>query len=98
MVLRLLSVTVCLHEQPWLSYSEWSAPVVPVPKTEGTIRLCGDMVNNSFRDGFLMLKPPSHLKFYKYNILHYKLALGHHRLDFRSKYTIDWYFIYSIAD
>ena len=25
-----------------ISYSEWTAPVVPVPKAEGTIRLCGD--------------------------------------------------------
>ena len=25
-----------------ISYSEWAAPVVPVPKAEGTIRLCGD--------------------------------------------------------
>ena len=25
-----------------VTYSEWAAPVVPVPKTEGQIRLCGD--------------------------------------------------------
>ena len=25
-----------------ISYSEWAAPVVPIPKAEGTIRLCGD--------------------------------------------------------
>ena len=25
-----------------VAYSEWAAPVVPVPKTEGQIRLCGD--------------------------------------------------------
>ena len=25
-----------------VQYNEWVAPVVPVPKTEGTIRLCGD--------------------------------------------------------
>ena len=25
-----------------ISYSEWAAPVVSVPKAEGTIRLCGD--------------------------------------------------------
>ena len=25
-----------------VTYSEWTAPVVPVPKTEGQIRLCGD--------------------------------------------------------
>ena len=25
-----------------VTYSEWAAPVVPVPKTEGQIQLCGD--------------------------------------------------------
>ena len=25
-----------------VTYSEWTAPVVPVSKTEGQIRLCGD--------------------------------------------------------
>ena len=25
-----------------ISYSEWTTPVIPVPKVEGTIRLCGN--------------------------------------------------------
>ena len=44
-----------------VSYSEWAAPVVPVPKTEGTIRLCGDYkvtINPQLEiDQYPLLKP-----------------------------------------
>ena len=26
----------------WLTYSDWASPIVPVPKDDSTVRICGD--------------------------------------------------------